>query len=165
MKKTLIGVGVVVTALSLAAVMVAAQGQAGPQSRGGRGMPGRGMGPGAPDRIGPGLAGLDLSEEQRTKIAAIHKAARGQTTQIEDELRNARTALHREIYSDARDSARVAELSAKIATTQTQLMQLHVKTEASVADVLTAEQRAALRLRDGRGGGPGPGRGRGRGVR
>ena len=165
MKKKLIGVGVVVTALSLAAVMVTAQGQAGPQARGGRGMPGRGMGPQGSGRIGPGFASLDLSEEQRTKIAAIHKAARGQTAPLEDELRTNRTALHREIYSDARDASRIAELSAKIATTQTQLAQLHIKTEAAVADVLTAEQRATLRSSEGRGGAPGPRGGRGRGPR
>jgi protein CpxP len=178
-KNTLLGIGVTTAAVALAATLVTAQGggdagrrggsdqQVGQQARGGRGQGGRlgRMGPQGPGgRFGVGgLAGLDLTEEQRTKVVALQRAAREQAAPVEQELRTAQRDLHRELFADARDAAKVAELSAKIAGLDKQLADLHVATTGSLSDVLTAEQRATMRERGGRGPGRGgPGRGFGR---
>ena len=170
-KHTLIGIGVTTSAIALAATLVTAQigasggrrggsdQQIGHQSRGGRGPAGR-IGPlGRGRAFGGELAGLNLTDDQRAQVSEIRRAGRDQAGPVEQELRAAQHALHRELFADARDAAKVADLSSKVAVLQKQLAELHVKTASSVADVLTAEQRAAIRER-GRRGGPGRGSGR-----
>jgi Spy/CpxP family protein refolding chaperone len=156
MKKTLFGIGVATAVIALAATLATAQG-----ARAGRG--------GGPDgrggRFGGPLAGLNLSEDQRARVADIERAGRDEAAPIEKDLRVAQNALHCELFADARDAGKVGDLSARVLALQHQLADLHVKTASSLADVLTAEQRATVRAREGRSGGPGrggPGRGFGR---
>jgi Spy/CpxP family protein refolding chaperone len=125
----------------------------------GRGGVGR-QGLGAGGRGVGGFAALDLTEDQRAKVEDLHRAGRDQAGPIQDELDLAHKTLHRELFADNRDAAKVSTLTAKIASLQRQLADLHVRTASSVADVLTAEQRETMRLRDGRGGGMGRGPGR-----
>lgn len=138
------------------------RGQGGPMMGPGRGGPMTGRGGGA------GLAALNLSEEQRAKIDELHRTARDQSAPIADELALARKTLHREVFAEKRDEAKVASLAAKVATLQKQLADLHLKTSLAVAGELSADQRETMRLHDGagfggRGRGPGrPGFGRGR---
>ncbi len=154
--KTLSSIGIAAAAVVLAASLVTAQ-----TSGGGRGPGGGRLGPQGPGgRFGGGLAGLNLTEEQRTKVAALQRAGREQAAPVEEELRKIQGSLHREIFADARDAAKLAELSARGTTLQKQLADLHVKTATSLSDVLTAEQRATMREREGTGGGPGRGFGR-----
>lgn len=125
-------------------------------------MMGRGarMGPQGPDRgrgQGFGVLRLALTEEQRTRITDLQRAGRDQASPIDDELQVNRKALHRELFADKRDAGKIADLSAKIASLEKQLADLHVKTATAVADVLTAEQRETMRLADGRGRGMGRG--------
>jgi Spy/CpxP family protein refolding chaperone len=111
--------------------------------------------PGPGIRRGP--AALDLSDEQRTKIADLARAARDQAAPLRDELQFTRRTLHRELFADKRDDAKVSSLTTKIATLEKQLSGLRVKTAAAVADLLTPEQRQKARLLEpgrGRGGGP-----------
>jgi len=122
---------------------------------------GAGMGPQGPGRgAGAGLAGLDLTADQRAKVTDLQRASRDQAGPIEDELQFTQKSLHRELFADKRDAAKIATLTTKAATLQKQLADLHIKTATAVADVLTVEQRETMRLREGRGGGMarGPGR-------
>jgi Spy/CpxP family protein refolding chaperone len=123
--------------------------QAGP----GRGGPMRGFGRGMG---GPMLAGLELTEEQRTTIAEIRRGERDAAGPAADELGVARRALHRVTFADARDDGEIAKLTTTIANLEKQRLDLHVKTELAVAAVLTPEQREKVRA--GRGGGRGAGR-------
>lgn len=169
-KNTLFGIGLTTGAIALAAALVTVQAagsegrrawldqqasqQAGQQGRGGRG--GR-IGPDGPGgRFGGALAGLSLSEEQRTKVAEIQRASRDQAAPVEQELRALEKELHRELFADARDAGKVGDLSAKVGALRQQLAALNIQTSGSLADVLTAEQRATVREREGR---AGPGRG------
>jgi Spy/CpxP family protein refolding chaperone len=168
MKNVLFGIGVTTVAVALAATLVMAEAgggangrdesdqRVGQQARGGRGGP--------TGRFGFGVAGLNLTEEQREKVSTIQRAAREQAAPAEAELRAAQRDLHRELFADGRDAAKIADLSANVAALQQQLADLHVTTTSSLSDLLTDEQRAIVRARDGHGG-PGrggPGRGFGR---
>lgn len=139
-----------------------------PQDRQQRGMPGGQLGRGGPlQRRGPafgrgvggpgrGMGGammaLNLTEEQRTKIATLHRAERDETESLRKALASARAALTQELYADARDAQKLSELSGNVARLEQQLANVHLRTAAGVADLLTAEQRAKVREREGRGG-------------
>ena len=138
--------------------------QLGPQAgRGGQMMRqgrGQGLGPQGPARgAGGRFAALDLTDDQRTKITDLQRATRDQAAPLEDELEFAQKTLHRELFADKRDNAKITTLTAKVATLQKQLADLHVKSSAAVADLLTPKQRETMRLMDGRGGGQGRGPG------
>lgn len=116
----------------------------GPAFGRGFGGPGRGMG-------GAAMA-LNLTEEQRTKVATLHRAERDETEALRKALALARAALHQELYADARDAQKLSELSGNVAKLEQQLADVHLRTATGVADLLTAEQRAKVRAREGRGG-------------
>ena len=171
---TLFGIGATAAAVVLTATLGIAQSsqasggsqadqQIGQQQRGGRGPGGRGMrmgSPGSGGRFGGPFAGLNLTEEQQKKIAELQRAGREQAAPVEQELQTTQRTLHRELFADTRDAAKISDLSAKAATLQKQLADLHVKTTTAVADVLTADQRATMRERERPAGGPGRGPGR-----
>jgi len=90
----------------------------------------------------------------------VQRASRDQAAPLEDELAFVRKSLHRELFADKRDSAKITSLSARVIALQKQLADVHVKTATSVSDVLTEKQRETMRLGDGRDGGR-MGRGRG----
>lgn len=144
----------------------AAAGQGGMGPRGmGRGMMGRGgPGAGAETVLPPFARALDLTDEQRAKVEALERAARDQAAPIRDELHLATRNLQREAFADKRDDRKVADLTAKVATLERQLLDAHVKAQAALSDVLTATQREIARTAPG-----GPrgawGRGGGRGGR
>lgn len=156
-----LGLGITAATVALAATLVTAQGSQtqGSQDPGRRPGPGQGAGQqGRGGRMGGGplgaaLIGLDLTEEQRTKIAGLRKANREEVQAIETELRTSQSALHRELFADTRDAAKIADLAAKVSLLQRQLTDFNVKNSAALSAVLTAEQRAIVREREGRGGG------------
>ncbi len=115
-------------------------------------MMGRGRAMGPQGTGGGALAGLDLTADQRGKINELTRAGRDQAAPLEDELEFTRKTLHRELFADKRDAAKITTLTARAASLQKQLADLNVKTMTAVADVLTAEQRETMRLRDGRAG-------------
>lgn len=154
----------------------AGPGQMGPDQLGPAPAPGqRGRGRGGPGGAGSsgpfreGMLGnrLDLTAEQRASIDALQRTARDQAAAAQDELDLTRRTLHREIFADKRDNARIASLATKAAALEKQLADLRLKTETAIADLLTPAQRETMRLAGGRGpadmgrfGGPGAGRGR-----
>jgi Spy/CpxP family protein refolding chaperone len=188
MTRRLIGIGLTVAALSAGAAFVSAQAReqgrdqgvsaaqhgrrGGPQIGRGPGMMG-GRGPAMAGRgqgirgggFGSGLAALNLTDEQRTKVTDLHRAERDQAVPIHDELQLARKTLQRELFADKRDTGRIRDLSSTIAKFEERLSDLHVKTAMAVADVLTAEQRETMRLRESRNEGPRRGGPRGGGPR
>jgi Spy/CpxP family protein refolding chaperone len=119
----------------------------------GRGMAlgqGRGFGPGrgAGMGLGPGLAAvLDLTDDQRNAIQTLQRGTRDQAAGISDELELTRKTLQRELFADKRDAAKVATLATKVAALEKQLLDLHVKTQGAVADLLTPNQRETMRIR------------------
>jgi Spy/CpxP family protein refolding chaperone len=142
--------------------------------RGGRGVQAAGrragagqVGPRMGRRGGGGLAGLDLTDEQRATITDLQRATHDQAAPLQDELAFARRTLHRELFADARDDATIASLAKQVAALDQQLADLHLKQATAMAGLLTPEQRETMRLREGRGRGHGAGPagrgGRGRG--
>jgi Spy/CpxP family protein refolding chaperone len=143
--------------------MMTGQQMAGPRGAGpapGRGGMGqRGMGPGMMGRGGPGAGGQDmlppfagalgLTDEQRAKAETLARAARDQAAPIRDELELAHKNLHREAFADKRDDKKLADLTAKVATLERQLLDAHVKAQTAFADVLTATQREIARVAPG----------------
>ena len=96
------------------------------------------------------LARLDLTEDQRRAIDTLQRATRDQAAGVNDELDLARRTLHRELFADKRDAAKVTALATKVTTLEKQLFDLHLKTQTGVADLLTPTQRETMRIGGGR---------------
>jgi len=90
------------------------------------------------------LAELDLSDDQKSRIASILKRDRSQIQQQVDALRNARTDLADAIHADSFDEAAVREASAAVATAETEMAVTRARLVQEVRAVLTPEQRDTL---------------------
>ncbi|MGE5241359.1 MAG: Spy/CpxP family protein refolding chaperone [Bacteroidota bacterium] len=131
----------------------------GPGMMGGYG--GYGMGPGM---MGYGaLNGLDLSDEQRSKIDKIFDAERKQHWGIMGQMLEEQNKL-RDLYNaDQPDPKKVGAAYGQIAKLRQQMLETHVQASNQMQQVLTKEQREQLQQwrRGGWGWGPrGPGAGR-----
>ena len=130
----------------------------GPGMMGG-GYGGYGMGPGM---MGYGaLNGLDLSDEQRSKIDKIFDAERKQHWAIMGQMMEEQSKL-RDLYSiDEPDPKKVGAVYGQIAKMRQQMLETHVQASNQVQQVLTKEQRDQLRQWNRGGWGPrGPAAGR-----
>lgn len=149
---------------AIALVTVAAQAQEArqpPQERQGHGRtsgPGRGMG------LGPGLARLDLTDQQREQIRAIMQEARNASEAPDRNLGSLQRELRAAIFADTPDRAKIDQLKATIAEAQASALNARISVDLKIAEVLTPEQRAAARELRGGGRGHGFGRGAGRGM-
>lgn len=113
---------------------------------------GRGPGPGGPRGLGFGrgsmglLRGIELTGDQQAQIKAIHDAERQERQGPPPEA-----ALHRqlqaELFADTPDAAKIAGLQEQLAQAHTAMLAKQVEIEQKIAQVLTAEQRAAIRER------------------
>ena len=115
------------------------------------GWPG-GFGPGGPGRGGIGvLRGVELTEEQRASIKAIHEAERsGRDARGGTDGRagaQAHRELQAEIFADSPDPQKIATLQQQIEQAQSEALAQRTATMQKVAQVLTAEQRAGIRNR------------------
>ena len=155
MKRLILSV-VMTGVLGLAAFSLSNAQQSGDSPRG-RG-PG---GPGGPGGFGRGgvavLRGVDLTDEQKASIMAIH-----------DEHRQARTGppadaalrrdLEAEVFAEAPDAQKIATLQQQLVQAQSERLAHEIAVQQKVAAVLTADQRAKVRERlsqappEGRGG-------------
>ena len=145
MKRLILSV-VMTGVLGLAAFSLSNAQQSGDSPRG-RGRPG---GPGGPGGFGRGgvavLRGVDLTDEQKASIMAIH-----------DEQRQARTGppadaalrrdLEAEVFAEAPDAQKIATLQQQLVQAQSERLAHEIAVQQKVAAVLTADQRAKVRER------------------
>jgi Spy/CpxP family protein refolding chaperone len=143
-------------ALSLAAFSLAdaqAQGQGQPRQGQAADVSGQGVRRGPGGRGGGflfGLRGVDLTEEQRARIRAIHEAERqggSSTGRRGGADAGLRATLQAELLADVPDAHRIAELQQQLAEAHAAHLAREVAIQQKVAQVLTADQRAELRDR------------------
>jgi len=105
----------------------------------GYGRGGRGFGPGG------GLAALDLSAEQRDKIAAIQEENRRKNWDAMGQVRAEQFKLRQMFNADKIDSNAVAEQQKKVDELRRQMLKSRVDARNQVAAILTPEQRKQFR--------------------
>jgi Spy/CpxP family protein refolding chaperone len=133
----------------------------------GPGMTGPGMGGGmmAPGMMGPGMGGgmmapgmmggghgmaagyaaLDLSDEQRQKLAALGEQARTKSWDAMGKLRAEQYRLRELLRADPVDASAVIDQQAKVDGLRRDVLRSRVESRNDMAAVLTAEQRRKLR--------------------
>ena len=138
---------VVMTAvLGLAAFSLSNAQQGGDNPAGGP----RGRGPGGPGGFGRGgvamLRGVDLTDEQKASIKAIHESERSARTGPPADV-TVRRELQAEIFADAPDAQKIATLHQQLVQAQGEHLAQELAVQQKVAAVLTPEQRAKVRER------------------
>jgi Spy/CpxP family protein refolding chaperone len=101
MTHRLFGVGTAVAGV-LALTTAFALAQSPDERPQGRGRPPTSVGPGSQGPVrgpGRGLPALDLTEDQRTKIAELRKATHEQSAPLRDQLMAIRQTLHRDVLA------------------------------------------------------------------
>ena len=131
-------------ALALVA-STAAMAQGGPPPGAGRG-PGMMGGPGGPGygRQG-GLAALDLTDEQREKLATLREQARRKSWDTMGQLRSEQFRLRQMFRGEAVDVAAVIDQQKKVDDLRRQLMQSRLEMRNEMVATLTADQKKRLR--------------------
>ena len=114
----------------------------GPGMMGGRygGMDGFGQGAGM-----MGLGVLDLSDDQRDKMFAIHEGARSKTFGTMTRMRAEQYALAKMYRADKVDPNAVADQQKKVDELRREIIRSHVQTRNDVEALLTPEQKKQLR--------------------
>ena len=100
---------------------------------------GRGFGPGG------GLAALNLSSEQRDKIAAIQEENRRKNWDAMGQIRAEQFKLRQMFNADKIDSNAVAEQQKKVDELRRQMLKSRVDARNQTAPILTPEQRKQFR--------------------
>ena len=110
----------------------------------------RGRGPGGPGGFGRGgvamLRGVDLTDEQKASIKAIHDGERQARTGPPADVA-LRRELQAEIFADAPDAQKIAALQQQLVQAQSEHFAQELAVQQKVAAVLTSEQRAQVRER------------------
>jgi Spy/CpxP family protein refolding chaperone len=110
----------------------------------------RGRGPGGPGGFGRGgaavLRGVDLTDEQRAAITAIHETERQARTGAPADL-TLRRQLEAEVFAEAPDAGKIATLQQQLVQAQSERLAHEIALQQKVAAVLTPEQRARVRER------------------
>jgi len=108
---------------------------------------GRGFGPGGGRGFGPGggLAALDLSSEQRDKIAVIQEENRRKNWDAMGQMRAEEFKLRQMFNADKVDSNAVAEQQKKVDELRRQMLKSRVDARNQIAAILTPEQRKQFR--------------------
>ncbi len=132
--------------------VAAPNGAAQPMGRGGRG---RGMGAAngqRPNGQPPGppmmnmMKALNITQDQMTQIRAISQEACTASQPLAEQANQLRRSLHDAIYGEtAADPGAITSLVGQISALDNQLFGARTRTQAAIAAVLTAEQRAKLR--------------------
>jgi Spy/CpxP family protein refolding chaperone len=126
----------------------------GPGMMGGYG-PGYGMGPGqlgggyGPDYgMGSGMmggygngSGLDLTTEQRSKIAKIQNDVRRKHWELMGRMQDEQAQMNEQYYSENRDDAALSASYRKMSDLQYQMFDLSLSAQRQIDAVLTKEQR------------------------
>jgi Spy/CpxP family protein refolding chaperone len=110
----------------------------------------RGRGPGGPGGFGRGgaavLRGVDLTDEQKAAITAIHEAERQARTGPPADL-TLRRQLEAEVFAEAPDAQAIATLQQQLVQAQSERLAHEIAVQQKVAAVLTPEQRSKIRER------------------
>jgi len=108
--------------------------------RGGGG-PGWGYGP----RGGGPLALLDLTEEQREKIAALQEENRRKNWDVMGQMRTEQFKLRQMYFTDKPDPEAIAAQQQKVDVLRRQIIKSRVEARNQIAAILTPEQRQQFR--------------------
>ena len=115
----------------------------GPGMMGGYG-PGYGMGPGMMGGYGPGYdrgADLNLTADQRGKIAKIQGDARRKQWNLMGKMQDEQSQMNEQYYSANRDDAALSKSYRKMSDLRHQIFDLSLSTQKQIDAVLTKEQR------------------------
>jgi Spy/CpxP family protein refolding chaperone len=141
------------------------QNDMGPGMMGGYG-PGYGMGPGMMGGYGPGYGmgpgmmgwgnyrGLNLSEDQKSKITQIQKEVRTKQWAVMGEMMDAQDKLQELYDTDKQDSAAINKQYKVIEDLRRRMVDNSVDAHNRINSILTKEQREKAREWGGRGYGP-----------
>ena len=113
----------------------------------GRGMMG-GYGPGPGHGgygHGAGLAALNLTDEQREKVARIQEENRSKNWITMGQVRGEMFKLRQMYSGDKLDSNAISEQQRKVDELRRQMLKAHIETRNQVAAILTPEQRQQFR--------------------
>ena len=100
---------------------------------------GYGMGPGMMGDYGP-QSNLNLSAEQRGKIAKIQEDARRKQWELMGKMEDAQGHMNERYYSDDRDDATLSKDYRKMSELRHQMFDLSLSTQKQTDAVLTKEQ-------------------------
>jgi len=117
----------------------------GPGMMGGQG-PEYGMGPGMMGGYGTG-SDLNLSAEQRRKIAKIQDDLRRKHWELMGKMQDEQSQMNELYYSDRRDDAALSKSYGNMASLRHQMFDLSLAAEKQMDAVLTKEQRDKLKRR------------------
>lgn len=95
---------------------------------------------------------LDLTEEQKQAIGAIHAEARTRQLETRKQVVQLEAQLRTVMLADAPDEAAAVKLVEQIGDLRAQLQANRIKTRLAVRKQLTPEQRTQAILMEGRGG-------------
>ena len=115
----------------------------GPGMMGGYG-PDYGMVPGVMGGYGTG-ADLNLSAEQRSKIAKIQNDVRRKHWEIMGKMQDEQALMNEQYYSDQRDDAALSKSYRKMSDLRQQMFDLSLSAQKQIDAVLTKEQRDKMK--------------------
>ena len=110
----------------------------------GAGMMGGMMGPGMMGGYGPG-ADLNLTAEQRSKIAKIQNEVRRKQWDLMGKMHDQRSEMQELYSSDKRDDAALSKSYRAMSELRNQMFDLSLATQKQIDAVLTNEQRDKLK--------------------
>ena len=157
------GILVGATAVAASAVANPPQGNSGPDYGMGPGMmggygSGYGMGPGMMGGygsgygMGPGMMGgyasradLNLTAEQRSKIAKIQNDVRRKHWDLMGKMQDEQAQMNEQYYSDQRDDAPLSKSYRNMSELRQQMFDLSLSARRQIDAVLTQEQRDKLK--------------------
>lgn len=98
--------------------------------------------------MGPGMMGgygmrsdLNLSTDQRSKIAKIQNDVRRQRWSMMDKMQDEQSQMHEQYYSDNPDDEMLKKSYRKMSDLRQQMFDLSLDTQRQIDGVLTKEQR------------------------
>lgn len=117
--------------------------------RGGRGMRGNWNPEQRVERL---IERLELSDEQATKVRAIHEKGQTERAAVRKDLARLRNQIEGEMLKDQVNRQRVVELTKQVGDKRTQMAVMGVEHMLEIRDVLTPEQREKFWAMRGQGG-------------
>jgi Spy/CpxP family protein refolding chaperone len=91
------------------------------------------------------MRSLNLTPEQRARIAEIRRETEAQSQQITQQLRRSRRALERALYAENADEATIEQRAKEVADAEAARVKMRADAELKVRRVLTPEQFATFR--------------------